>query len=374
MHRSSPARRPLALLFGLTLLAPPAPAFAQDKDNSTPVKFDTRDGVSLHGTFYPGESAKVKDEPVVLLLHRVGSHSHQDGWDSLAKALQKKGYSVLSFDFRGHGKSTAVDGRTFWGQPHNQRLVRGFNPAKPKDAISSKDFTPAYTPYLVNDIAAAKLFLDERNDAGECNSRSVIVIGAEEGATLGCLWMAAEWHRHPATVIEGFRSIITKVDEAESEGKDQYAGIWLSIEPNLKASGAAAGLRNWLTLVGKEKKVPMAFIHGKDDDRGGKLAAEYVRHLKGNEKDSLKFTNVRAIEKTKLAGSALLRKELGTDAWIVDTYLAALREKNTPAKWTRRDPYQTAFAWTFQGRPYIAKSEKGKSLEPVPLERMGLLP
>src|SRR5262245_8912552 len=67
----------------------------------------TGDGVKIVGSSWG--SSKGKKGPVVLLLHDFkadkGGNSHADGWDSLDEALNKEGYAVLSFDFRGHGDS-----------------------------------------------------------------------------------------------------------------------------------------------------------------------------------------------------------------------------------------------------------------------------
>ena len=47
----------------------------------------------------------------------------------------------------------------------------------------------------VNDIAAARRYLEVRNDAGDCNLSNLILVGAKEGAALGSLWIAEEWQR-----------------------------------------------------------------------------------------------------------------------------------------------------------------------------------
>src|SRR5262249_35021117 len=158
--------------------------------------FHSADGVELSGTYFP--SAAGKKDACVLLLHdfdsKKGGNSHQDGWDALAGRLQAEGYAVLSFDFRGFGESKTV-GKSFWDirrTPHNNMVRR--RKGSP-DSVDHKDFNIGYYPYLVNDIAAAKAFLDRRNDAREVNSANVIVVGAGNGATLGAMWMASECRR-----------------------------------------------------------------------------------------------------------------------------------------------------------------------------------
>ena len=179
-----PARWTWGLVFGLTwslqLQAYSASNVFLNKNSTTSsakpekVKFDTVDQVQLQGTFYP--SPQDRKGTTVLFLHKIGSHSQKDNWDKLAETLQAAGCAVLSFDFRGHGESVSV-APEFWQQQANQG-IRGFNLAKPKGTISYKDFPPAYMPYLVNDIAAAKSFLDRKNNGGDCNTSNLILIGA----------------------------------------------------------------------------------------------------------------------------------------------------------------------------------------------------
>ncbi len=384
MHRSSLVRRPLGLLLGLALVALSQPGgAARAADKFSKVSFDTVDGVTLTGTFYA--SPKGKDEPTALLLHKIGSDSHKDGWDDLAKSLNEKGYSVLSFDFRGHGGSTVIDPAKFWDArlyPWNAKASKtgATEKGKPKESISREGFVPSYYPYLINDIAAAKLFLDDRNDAGDCNSRALVLIGAEDGAALGALWMAADWNRYSADKVildprgPRFPAFISGVSK-EPEGKDQYCALWLTMAPSLGGSvGVSGALKTDLRLTGREKKVPMGFLYGADDKRGEEHAKEFLKAAKGDS-DNLPFTLARGITSSKLAGSALLRKGLGTDDMIVK-YLENLREKRAPAKWSKVDWNTTAYVWTIPGslRPIPAKEEKGKALEPVPLAAVGITP
>jgi pimeloyl-ACP methyl ester carboxylesterase len=385
MHRSSLVRRPLSLLLGLALLALPqlvGPARAADK--FVKVTFDTVDGVTLQGSFYA--SPKGKDEPTVLLLHKIGGDSHKDNWPKLAEALQEKGYSVLSFDFRGHGNSTTVDPMKFWSNLYswNGKLIRGGSldaKGKPKETISKESFVPGYYPYLVNDVAAAKMFLDERNDAGECNSRSLILIGGDDGAAVGALWMGTEWNRFTADklIADPRGSLFPPLNvtgvSKDPEGRDQYCALWLSITPRLGSSttgtSVSASLKTALKTAGK--KVPMGFLYGEKDDNGAKHAEEYLKLIKGDD-DKLTFTAKQAIKDSKLTGGGLLQQSLDTDKKIL-TYLEKLREKNVPHKWNKIDVDRTAYVWVLPNaiRPLVAKEEKGKVLEPIPLAKMGII-
>src|SRR5262249_22254161 len=253
--RRYPPMRPLTLVvlaLGLSLVlgSPVLPrARAADDKGEEKVKFDTVDGVELRGVFYSSmvPSRSGKKAPCVLLLHKIGGSCTEDGWDQLAHDLQKAGFCVLAFDFRGHGNSTSIDSTTFWQDRFNvQSLVKGYDPNKKTIAI--KDFNKGYYPQLVNDIAAAKNYLDTRNDAGDCNSSSVVLIGAQDGATLGAMWLNAELMRYRVT---GPLQLAK-----EPTGKDVAGAVWLSISPALGAR--AAPVTEWIKFAGKDNKIPMA--------------------------------------------------------------------------------------------------------------------
>lgn len=59
----------------------------------------TEDGLNLHGWYYPGEDTR----HLIVLVH--GMHSSWDEMPGIAHDLTRRGYSVLTFDLRGHGQS-----------------------------------------------------------------------------------------------------------------------------------------------------------------------------------------------------------------------------------------------------------------------------
>src|SRR5262249_52011401 len=97
----------------------------------------------------------------------------------------------------------------------------------PKTKIGYADFQPGYYPHLVNDIIAAKQYLDRRSDGGDCNSANLVVIGAEDGATLGALWLASECYLYRAP-----QEFPLKL-EKHPELKDVACAVWLSMSPTL---------------------------------------------------------------------------------------------------------------------------------------------
>jgi dienelactone hydrolase len=102
----------LAAILALTLI--PAAAFGakkKDEQAKTPsapreITVQTPDGWHLRGTYYQGKTGS----PLILLMHKLGSNRSE--FTGLAKALNERGYNVASWDARGHGQSTLLDGRT----------------------------------------------------------------------------------------------------------------------------------------------------------------------------------------------------------------------------------------------------------------------
>jgi pimeloyl-ACP methyl ester carboxylesterase len=300
------------------LLGMPALGLAQNEGEK--VSFETVDEVELQGTYYRSDQGT--KAPCALLLHDIGGSSRQPGWAELARKLQKEGYAVLLFDFRGHGKSTAVQ-PAFWKVTANTR-IRGAN-AK-KQEIHYKDFPATYMPMLVNDIAAARRFLDLKNDAKECNSRNLIVIGAQEGATLGVLWLAAEWNRRPPKSA-GFN--------LPPFGDDIAAGVWLTISPTLgRSRHPQFRVDNWIRPL--RDRTPMFFLYGDEDRSSSAFSIDLCEKvLKIDVPPRPKSTGSKAL-KTRAVGADLLpQRSLGVAEKIV-SYLANIIKDRDDYVWTER--------------------------------------
>jgi hypothetical protein len=365
MVSRSPARWALGLC-GVLFLMPTPSAFA----SSVKVSFETADGVSLEGMFYAGKSGK--ENATVLLLHDfdMKAGGSKDGLDPLALALQEKGYTVFTFDFRGFGNSTKVDPKAFWMFPHNKGTYFKAGTVKnpPSSSLSFSSFGPGYYPYLINDVLAARSYLDKRHDSGDVNTQNLIVIGAGHGATMGLMFLDEEWKRVRATPdIRGALFPPMVAPGTKQEGYDIVCGIWLGISPSIPGRGSLpmTGTSGWLHTVGKTNKTPMAFIYGKED----KLAAErtlaylkqiipsYERGKKPAKPDpDLAYTGEYAVPGgAKLKPQELLDKELGTIDWILKEYLDNLMEKRKVTTWDSRDFKRNTYVWMNGARPTLAK-------------------
>jgi pimeloyl-ACP methyl ester carboxylesterase len=362
----------LGLAFVFTLVSM-KPAHGQNKPD--PINFETGDGVKIVGTFWP--SSKGKKAPVVMLLHDFkygkGGNSKADGWNSLAEALNKEGYAVLAFDFRGHGNSTSVT-NAFW-MPPNVHNIKGMkappNPAKLPETISHTGFLPSYYPQFVNDIAAAKAFLDRKNDGAELNSSNLIVIGAGEGATLGAIWMVSEWQKARATQGVG---MVGAPKLHDPEGKDFVCAVWLDISPTV--AGAGMPYTRWCVDLGKTHKMPMGFVYGKEvktsDERAARVLGAIIPNFERGKpaKDpAYEFTGEKALP-TKLTGSQLLHKELDTEKFIVQDYLKVVMDKHQVTEWRSKDSQMSKQYWIFPNMlPHPAKMEGELAPLPIPVSR-----
>jgi hypothetical protein len=322
-----------------------------------PVKITTVDGVDLHGTFY--KSAKTK-APVVIMLHALGDQAvNSKAYRNLAETLQPN-YSVLLFDFRGHGKSKEIDPAIFWKHPlNNQRTIKGAN--LKKTTIEYNDFIKeAYTPVLVNDIAAVKAYLDRRNDAGDCNTSSTILIGAETGAMLGTIWLNSEWHL-TRMIPNPNNPVLMPVASPNPEGKDVIACIWLSLTS--KHGSFSISLLRTLDTPVRVRATPTVFMSADKDEVGSKVAKELEKKLKV--KDDKKYDYITAYPiqgNTTLKGINLIQKSLKTDAAVLE-YLDQVVEKKGN-EWGKRDFKTSQYMWLMNGIPSRPAKQIGPNNDP----------
>jgi alpha-beta hydrolase superfamily lysophospholipase len=359
----------------------------EDKIDSKRVHFPTYDEVELSGTFYrsaPAAGKKDKDA-VVLLLHDFraakGGGSHQDGWNHLAGRLQKEGYAVFSFDFRGFGDSKSVSPK-FWRFGANTRL-KGASSRQPPASIDQKDFPPSYYLTLVNDIAAARTYLDVLNDAGEVNASNILVIGAGQGATLGALWMASECRRQKDNQSDRLLLNMTPQFRTldEPEGNDLAAAVWLTIYPSLEGRLLSKPLTNALVDTAKTARIPTYFLHSKNDEKAAALATFHMNaiSMENGKKVEQKGVKDKAVPGAgDLAGSKLLGERLKTTDFILDYLNRVIEDRGSRVRKDRQDQ-KYAFCWTMpwpsarniRARP-LAKMPGEPVTRFIPLDVLGL--
>jgi pimeloyl-ACP methyl ester carboxylesterase len=323
MQVASPRQFFLGLAASLAVVLTPNLVFAEGQE----VQFDSADGVVLKGTFYPGSNGNKSS--CVILLHEFGSDRTKGGWDGLAKELQKKGFAVLTFDFRGHSDSCTVDPQKFWNFPMNNQTFRR---NKAGDTIDYKDIKArkfTYLPWMTNDIQAAKRYLEQRNDANDCNLSNLFLVGAKEGAGLGALWMSQEVsHRrmipHPVNPM-----LMIPDPKLRMHGEDLAGAVWLSM-PEKVFTTAVTRL---LQIPNIRDKVPMLFVYGAKDEISARAADTILRDMKKNSSAKVPATTRELKFEGKAAGAELLGKE---DAKLAN-YLFNVLEKRAEKPWNKRD-------------------------------------
>lgn len=286
-------------MIGLAAASTPGQTPAAD-DKST-VSFETVDRVNLSGTFYKG--SKGSDAPAIMMVHRFFSDRTAKGWEGLAMHLRDKlGASVLTFDLRGHGGSKSVHAK-FWTFDHNKNGIRGGNAAKTKSEITAQDFKGNYWPILLNDLTAARHFLDQKNDEQMCNSSSIIVIAAQESAGLGIGWCCHEWDRRN---LPSGTSLLTVTPTGHTPGEDLAMGIWLG--PTGRAGGVSFRDTEWINKNSKLREAtPMYFLYGKDDPNAGIVSSIFaaLKRPPENVKSKHNFDKEEKLN-TKLPGQDLV--------------------------------------------------------------------
>jgi pimeloyl-ACP methyl ester carboxylesterase len=315
------------------LAAVPAAASAQVKPVDIP--FESADGVDLQGTFYPSKNGG--GSATVIIMHSPFKDPNKGDWAGLAKTLAEEGFNVLRFDFRGHGKSVELkDKKLFWENPNNARAMPSLASKSPK-TIDFKNFqrVTAYYPMFANDLMAARIAMDLKNDASATNTSSVYLIGPEDTMSIGMAFLAAEWTR-PNILQQG--GAVTYVPwgkqfwapAAEEAGKDVAACIWLS--PARHASIPTATIKRWAVDHPKMREEnPMLTIYGSLDTTSAATSKFLLNEVlvakptPPSKLEALKFTTSKEVPKSKNVGVDLLGNNLGTEKIIVD-YLTTIEK------------------------------------------------
>jgi hypothetical protein len=98
-------------------------------------------------------------------------------------------------------------------------------------------------------------------------------------------------------------------------------------------------------------------------------------NLAKNPKNPQELTAAKAIKGgAKLTGSQLLNGTLGTESLILQ-YLENLAKKKAVPEYDKREVDKNSYVWKTGNSPaarVVAKAEKEKTLNPVPLIQLGL--
>jgi pimeloyl-ACP methyl ester carboxylesterase len=332
------------------------------------VHFPTVDHMELAGTLYHGW--KGKQGMTVLMLHDLGRHRSSSGWKRLAEALQAEGHTVLTFDFRGHGDSKKVSAK-FWSHPVNKYLpLPAHEPGLPADkqpkTLDIADLPVGYLLWLIEDIAAARTYLDLRHDEPNCpvNSFNLVVLGAGRASALGSFWLATEGLRFNAADVNG------KVVPKPREKLSVLQALWLGMEDPLKISPFL--VQNWLRDAHAKPVVPILFVYGEDDNATSRLLDIPIREQYGTE---------FVIRGASQSGQRLLDKNANAAERIKQHLVKTLKDL-PPQPWVPRRIKTLHSYWAFpmprlpggreQMRLVVAKRVGQETLAPLPFQPLGI--
>ncbi len=342
------------LLVGLALAPESAPGQgAKELEPPEKVRFDTADGVRLHGKFY---RSTAKGAPAVIMLHNLGlgESSSKERWIELAKTLQQY-FSVLTFDFRGHGDSIEIEPSLYCKYPNNMKITKGAGLNKTK--LDWKDIDKNNYPVFCNDIAAAKSYLERtKNDLGMCNTQNTIVIGVEQSAALAAIWANSEWYRYKIDFQPPFYQV-----RPENRPEGQYLSALVCLSITSKLGTQTLPLSRTLDFSGKQNAMPIAFIHtdgdpkDKESLRDKETARSLEKAIKGTAKaGETKYQFTKAVEikgAGKLKGVDLLLNSLKTAEYL-NGYLKAVVDENRQ-EWTAREFVKNKYAWKINPNPNV---------------------
>jgi hypothetical protein len=351
----------------LTVEAKPAPAAAVQEargGKAERVTFASVDGVQLAGTLYHG--SKGKQGACVLMLHELGQHRRTPGWVRLAQALQAEGHTVLTFDFRGHGESRRI-APDFWKVGVNRHLP-AFRQTKEGDPLpdtfDARDLPPSYLPWLIHDIAAARMFLDSHHDDRDSpiNSYNLLLLGAGSGSTVGSLWLATEGFRFNALRV----GVAIQADWVKN--RDILRAVWLGVDRKWK--GFEYPLASWIRTAYRPHAdtdpnavVPIEFVFGAEDIDAYRLVSELVA---GGVGDS------HPILGTRLAGSQLLEKSGESERHIRNHLVKTLANARL-REWSprRSDTFRSLWGIPHDSKMdfFLARQPGEHILREVPLKR-----
>jgi pimeloyl-ACP methyl ester carboxylesterase len=343
----------------LTRATPPFPEI---------VKIPTADSLNLVGMFY-GSNLR-KKAPCVLMFHDLSRSANRSdpAWVRLAKQFQKLGCAVLTIDFRGYGDSAKerID-REFWDHPMNRNLKahlakKNITRTTSLNAQEWADYS-AYLPWLVQDIVAARLWLDLKNDDGEVNSRNLLIVGAGQASQLALLWLATENQRAKKQEFV--------FPAAPPEGLDVFAGVWLDAGTERGPLFGQSQVHQRLLYT--TSFPPMLCVYDKNvsGSVNGAQMLDLALRLKRTKFDA------RANDGPGVSGMQLLG-EKGIDQSVVE-YVEEQITKLATRPWTNRQVTLNTYQWTPSDgtakrntrKPIVAKESGSKVPKVLPLHEWG---
>jgi hypothetical protein len=331
----------------------------------------TSDGLSLNGYWFQGTGIE-KQRPDAVMMFPAPGGKVNDSWIALAKALSEKNFSVLLFDWRGMGMN-GPDGigqgsrifsekDEFWKERYNGTLLMNIKATVEKNGLdwakvlsTKSNGSMRYRDFMLNDLMAARFFLDKQNDAGRCNTNRVWIVSEKEGAHLGLAFVASEFQRH--TIHLPKKTTADIAPPFKGAGKD-YAGIMALSYSGSNSPTASMVYKNALPSIGAndevkkakehlEERLAMVLMYSKKETGGqsnGLMRSVGVAGSEDEMKKKFKYPKEFDIKAMKpISGIDMIDQNdsFGVKAYIVKAMVEISKVQNFGKDPTERDAAKT---------------------------------
>jgi len=296
---------------------------ARDELREKSVGFGTSDGLSLNGYWFQG-AALDKQRPDAVMMFPAPGNKVNDAWIGLANDLSKKNFSVLVFDWRGAGMNAPdtagsrifEDKLKFWNELYNKQLLMRSRATVEDKGLDYKTLVlksegiHRYRDFMLNDLLAARFYLDKQNDNGKCNTNRVWIVTEKEGSQLSLGFIASEFLR--SSIHEPKGNLLDVRRQFKPAGKDYVGLTVLSPGSGPNSATANAVFRNSFSIMNDqtqreardhlEHRLSMVLEFGKKETASGSKAALSQVGAGGSEEDLRKnFKYLRERDNSKQA-------------------------------------------------------------------------
>jgi hypothetical protein len=226
---------------------------------------------------------------------------------------------VLLFDWRGcglngpnRGLRLFDDDDEFWDESFNSKYAPR---SATRQGLDYKTFSTRYRDFLLNDLAAARFFLDKQNDDQKCNTNRIWLVSEGQGAHLGLAFIASESFRY--SIFK--KNNLAEIQEPRNAVKD-YAGLvalsYAGYNPTAGAVLRTSLVNKGHSVAGQEGKthlanrLAMVMIYGKKEGASASRAAlgQFIRGSEMQLKQHFKYTKELDTSKAEksVSGAELL--------------------------------------------------------------------
>ena len=294
------------VLLGLSLST--TVAFGQSTVADGDQTLTTADGWPIHITYY--ESSEGKESPVVILvpsaegIDDVASRTRKV-WDSLAKALQKKGYAVVAADLRKHGDSVP--------------------PVEESERAKLTKLNQAdYALMAIQDMEAIKDFLVKEHQSEKLNIRKLGIAAAGSSCMVVSAFALNDWLKKPWPDAPTLAARTPK-------GQDVRAIMMLSPRTPVRGINTTAISRG----IADPTKGIAVNVYYNSTDRAEEKAAETVfkfLELKNSTDDARKLFGEAGDKKYSAEGFLQDKAKIAMEKNVTDFFDMYVKQREDPWK------------------------------------------